>query len=553
MDLREHRRHAQPAEDAGLRLRLGARTRHLPTRSTTAGSSGSSRACSRRASPTRRWPVVNWDPVDQTVLANEQVIDGRGWRSDAPVERREIPQWFLRITAYADELAGRPRRTSRAGPSRSRPCSATGSAVPRASNLSTSAVPGEGRCAAEVYTTRPDTLFGVTYMAVAAEHPLAAKAAEDNARTGGVHRAVKARPTPPRPTLETMEKKGMDARHLGRPSADRRAMPIWVANFVLMGYGTGAVMAVPGHDERDWEFAKQIRPAHQAGHRAAATVSRDRHLAGLVRRQGRVTHQLRRIRRPRFRGRLRRHRRPPSNPRARASARSTIACATGACRASATGARRFRSSTATTAAPCRCRRKDLPVVLPEDVEFDRRRVADQGHAGVLRVWCARSAAGTRGGKPTPSTPSWNRPGTTRATPVPQRPGHARRARPTTGLPVDQYIGGIEHAILHLLYARFFHKLMRDEGLVEFVDEPFTRLLTQGMVLKDGAKMSKSKGNVVDPQELIERYGADTVRLFMMFAAPPEQALEWSDDGVQGSFRFLKRFWRAVQEHARRRR
>jgi len=488
----------------------------------------------------RKNSVVNWDPEDQTVLANEQVIDGRGWRSGALVERREIPQWFMKITAYADELLekldempGWPDSVK----------TMQRNWIGRSEGLELAfEVPGESE-PLRVYTTRPDTLYGVTYMAVAAEHPLAKKAAAGNPELAQFIEECK-KTDAAEATLETMEKKGMplgiDAVH----PLTGEAVPLWVANFVLMGYGTGAVMAVPGHDARDWEFARKyglpirqvISPADgssidldvEAYVERGVLVNSGRHdgldydaafsalaehfeSAGLGERK--VNYRLRDwgVSRQRYWG----------------TPIPIVYC----------------DDCGAVPVP----EDQLPVVLPEDVEVTGEGSPLKKMPEFYETTCPVCGKPARRETDTFDTfveSSWY---------------YARYASPDCDtamlddragywLPVDQYTGGVEHAILHLLYARFFQKLLRDEGL-SAADEPFTNLLTQGMVLNDGAKMSKSKGNTVDPQALIDEYGADTVRVFMMFAAPPEQALEWSDDGVAGAFRFLKRFWHAVNEHA----
>jgi leucyl-tRNA synthetase len=488
----------------------------------------------------RKNSVVNWDPVDQTVLANEQVIDGRGWRSDALVERREIPQWFMKITAYADELLDELDRMP-GWPDSVKTMQRNWIGRSEGVELAFE-VDGEEQPLV-VYTTRPDTLLGVTYMAVAAEHPLAERAAADSPDVAAFIEECR-KSDAAEATLETMEKKGMalgiDAIH---PISGEK-VPLWVANFVLMSYGTGAVMAVPAHDERDWEFAKKhgleikqvIKPADGSDididegayvdygvlvnsgdydgldFDAAFNAIAD-HFEKSGRGKRAINYRLRDwgVSRQRYWG----------------TPIPIIYC----------------DDCDAVPVP----EEDLPVVLPENVEFT-------GHGSPLKdmpefidVNCPKCGGDAKRETDTFDTfveSSWY---------------FARYACPDSNsamldereaywMPVDQYTGGIEHAILHLLYSRFFQRVMRDEGLTAS-SEPFTNLLTQGMVLKDGAKMSKNKGNTVDPQELIERYGADTVRLFMMFAAPPEQSLEWSDEGVQGSSRFLKRFWSAVDGHA----
>jgi len=488
----------------------------------------------------RKNSVVNWDPVDQTVLANEQVIDGRGWRSDALVERREIPQWFMKITAYADELLdeldcmpGWPdsvKIMQRNWIGRSEGVELSFDVAGEAEPLT-------------VYTTRPDTLMGVTYMAVAAEHPLATKVAADDVDIAEFVEECR-KTDAAEATLETMEKKGMPLGISAIHPLTGEEVPLWVANFVLMSYGTGAVMAVPGHDERDWEFAKKhgieikqvIAPADGTEIDIQAAVFVDKgvlvnsgnydgldfdgafnaisdHFEKTGRGGRTVNYRLRDwgVSRQRYWG----------------APIPIIYC----------------DDCDAVPVP----EDQLPVVLPEDVEFTGVGSPLREMPEFYEVKCPRCGKDARRETDTFDTfveSSWY---------------FARYACPDNNeamlderaaywTPVDQYTGGIEHAILHLLYSRFFQRVMRDEGLTE-ESEPFANLLTQGMVLKDGAKMSKAKGNTVDPQELIALYGADTVRLFMMFAAPPEQALEWSDDGVQGSFRFLKRFWNAVVEHA----
>jgi leucyl-tRNA synthetase len=613
---------------------------------------------------------VNWDPVDETVLANEQVIEGRGWRSGALVEKREIPMYFFRITRYAEELlneldnlpgwpeqvktmqknwigksygvrfafkispspqpslagrvpAGTPEPLDGRGPysanSPSRPIKGEGVNSPLPSRERGR---GEGEDSLWVYTTRADTIMGVTFVAVAAEHPLATRAAQNNpelaafieaCKQGGVAEA----------DIATMEKKGMDTGLKVVHPLTGESVPVWVGNYVLMGYGEGAVMAVPAHDERDFGFAKQyglpIRQvigedgegggakrfstdawdewyASKAGycvnsgkydglnHDAAVdAIAADLEKLGLGGKQ--VQFRLRDwgISRQRYWG----------------CPIPIIHC--------------------DTCGDVTVPEKDLPVVLPEDVIITGR---GSPLAKMPEFYeCSCPKCGSRAKRETDTMDTF----------VESSWYYARYACPDADsmldgraghwLPVDQYVGGIEHAILHLLYARFFHKLMRDEGLFgsEHIvqgregaltptlspreseqtlnpnrfSEPFTNLLTQGMVVaptffREGAdgkkqwvnpadvdvqtdergrpfaaslkadgqpvfiggteKMSKSKNNGVDPQTLIDTYGADTARLFMMFAAPPDQQLEWSDAGVEGAHRFIRRLWKAVFDH-----
>ena len=473
----------------------------------------------------RKNSVVNWDPVDQTVLANEQVIDGRGWRSDALVERREIPQWFMKITAYADELLDELDRMP-GWPDSVKTMQRNWIGRSEGVELSFD-VNGEDE-PLTVYTTRPDTLMGVTYMAVAAEHPLAKKAAATNPDVAAfVEECV--RTDASEATLETMEKKGMPLGISAVHPLTGDEVPLWVANFVLMSYGTGAVMAVPGHDERDWEFAKKhgieirqvIAPADGSEIDIQEAVYVDK---GVLVNSGEwdgldfdtafnaIADHFEKTGRGRRAVNYRLRDWGVSRQRYWGAPIPIIYC----------------DDCDAVPVP----ESDLPVVLPEDVQVTGAGSPLKDMPEFVDVACPKCGKDARRETDTFDTfveSSWY---------------FARYAYWT---PVDQYTGGIEHAILHLLYSRFFQRVMRDEGLTD-VSEPFTNLLTQGMVLKDGAKMSKNKGNVVDPQELIGKYGADTVRLFMMFAAPPEQSLEWSDEGVQGSYRFLKRFWHAVMEH-----
>ena len=490
----------------------------------------------------RKVSAVNWCPKDQTVLANEQVVDGCCWRCDTPVERREIPQWFIRITAYAEELLADLERLEH-WPEQVRTMQRNWIGKSRGVQTSFAiTTPLAGIDAIPIYTTRPDTLFGVTYLAIAGEHPLA-KALGQTRPELAEFIAECRRSSVAEHDMATMAKKGLDTGLRAVHPLSGREVPVWVANFVLMDYGTGAVMSVPGHDQRDWEFANAYGlPIEQViaplDERATVDLGREAFVD-----PGRL------INSGEFDGLDYEH------------AFDAIAAALSArdngevrvnYRLRDWGVSRQRywgapipmlSLADGSEIPVPADR--LPVLLPEDVEMS-------GVQSPLKAdpqW-QRTRIGTMDAKHETDTfdtfmeSSWYY---ARFTCPDLDSAMLDPARANYWLPVDQYIGGIEHAILHLLYSRFFHKLMRDEGLVAS-DEPFTRLLCQGMVLKDGAKMSKSKGNTVDPEALITRYGADTVRLFMMFAAPPEQTLEWSDEGVAGASRFLKRFWKAVHTH-----
>ena len=488
----------------------------------------------------RKTAVVNWDPVDQTVLANEQVIDGRGWRSGAPVERREIPQWFLKITDYAEELLadierleGWPeqvRTMQRNWIGRSEGIEMQFGIAGRNANLS-------------IYTTRPDTLMGVTYVAVAPEHALAVEAAAGNpALQAFIDECRKTRVA--EADMAMLEKKGMDTGFMALHPITGEAVPIWAANFVLMEYGSGAVMAVPAHDQRDYEFARQkgieirqvIHPASpdQAADLAQAAfvekgiLQNSGEFSGLSSAQAfeAIGDWLERAGKGSRKVNYRLRDWGVSRQRYWGCPIPIIHCP--ACGAVPVPA------------------QDLPVVLPTDVTVDATGSPLKRMASFIETRCPACAGPAERETDTFDTffeSSWY---FARYACADKDDGMLDE-RVDYWMPVDQYVGGIEHAVLHLLYARFFNKLMRDAGLLA-ADEPFTCLLTQGMVLKDGSKMSKSRGNTVDPQGLIDRYGADTVRLFTMFAAPPEQSLEWSDSGVEGAYRFLRRFWTRVGDH-----
>jgi leucyl-tRNA synthetase len=532
----------------------------------------------------RKTGVVNWDPVDQTVLANEQVIDGRGWRTGALVEKREIPMYYLRITDYAQDLLDALDRLP-GWPERVRLMQANW--IGRSEGLEIEFEVEDTAEPLAIYTTRPDTLCGVTYMAVAAEHPLAQRAAEGNPdleaflaecqRTGVTEAA-----------LETMEKRGMPLGiHAIHPVTGER-VPVWVANFVLMSYGTGAVMSVPAHDQRDWEFARRyglrIHPVVQPLDGSLPDIE-----------TGAFTEHGRLINSGRFDG-------LEFEEAFDAYAKFFEAQGTGRRRVNwrlrdwGISRQRYWGCPIPLIHCAACGVQpvpddQLPVVLPDDLVPDGSGSPLVRSEAFLKCNCPKCGGPARRETDTMDTfvdSSWYyfrfaSAGNDRAM-VDERAAY--------WLPVDQYIGGIEHAILHLLYSRFWTRVMRDVGLT-VLDEPFTNLLTQGMVLNEiffrkpasgrityynpadvdvqvdekGARigavlradgqpvesggigtMSKSKSNGVDPDKLVERYGADTARLFMMFAAPPEQTLEWSDEGVEGAFRFMKRLWKAVHQH-----
>ncbi|WP_417778991.1 leucine--tRNA ligase [Stutzerimonas xanthomarina] len=538
----------------------------------------------------RKNGTVNWDPVDQTVLANEQVIDGRGWRSGALIEKREIPMYYFKITAYADELLESLDELD-GWPEQVKTMQRNWIGKSRGMEISfpydVTSVGSEG--VMKVFTTRPDTLMGATYVAVAAEHPLATLAAQNNAelqafidecKRGGVAEA----------DIATQEKKGLATSLRVQHPLTGELLPVWVANYVLMNYGEGAVMAVPAHDERDFAFATKyglpIKPVVRtsAGDETPAPWNDAYGEHGELINSGEFSGLD-------FDGAF--------DAMEAALQRKGLGQARTQFRLRDWGISRQRywgcpipiihcESCGDVPVP----EDQLPVVLPEDV------VPDGAGSPLARMpefyacSCPKCGAAAKRETDTMDTfveSSWY---FARYASPHYDQGMVDPVAANHWLPVDQYIGGIEHAILHLLYARFFHKLMRDEGLVSS-NEPFKNLLTQGMVIADtyyrtlpnggkdwfnpadviverdakakiiGAKlasdglpveiggtekMSKSKNNGVDPQAMIDTYGADTCRLFMMFASPPDMSLEWSDSGVEGASRFLRRVWRLAHAH-----
>lgn len=483
--------------------------------------------------------AVNWDPVDQTVLANEQVIDGRGWRSGALVERREIPQWFMKITDYAEDLRNDLQQLS-GWPEQVKTMQANW--IGRSEGVQILFDVAESEDAISVYTTRPDTLMGVSYVAIAAEHPLALRMAESNPKLQEFIAECRKTDTT-EAALETAEKKGIVMGISVIHPISGEILPVWVANFVMMGYGTGAVMSVPAHDQRDFEFAQKyalpvrqvIAPLddtkiniEQAAFTEKGRLIQSAQFSGLTSAEAfdAIADALNKNNKGERQVNYRLRDWGVSRQRYWGTPIPIIYC----------------DSCGAVPVP----EADLPVLLPEDVVVDGSGSPIKSMPEFYQCACPECGKSARRETDTFDTffeSSWYYARFTSA----DNDKAMLDERANYWLPVDQYIGGIEHAVLHLLYARFFHKLLRDEGLVTG-DEPFKNLLTQGMVLKDGIKMSKSKGNTVDPQALIDQYGADTARLFTMFAAPPEMSLEWSDNAVEGANRFLKRLWRLVQEH-----
>jgi len=476
--------------------------------------------------------VVNWDPVDQTVLANEQVVDGCGWRSGALIEQREISQWFIKITAYTEELL-KDLETLEGWPEQVRTMQKNW--IGRSEGTQISFEVENEKDSLVIFTTRPDTLMGVSYMGIASEHPLAKKAALSNADILKFIEECKHTKVA-EADMATMKKRGIVTPFFAIHPITQKKIPIWITNFVLMAYGSGAVMAVPAHDERDHEFALQynlpippvIKPKDKMWNYEKAAFTEH----GIMFNSGefddipseqakeKITSVLiqKNIAEKKVNFRLRDW--GISRQRYWGTPIPIIYC----------------EKCGVQPVP----EKDLPVILPTNI-------VPTGHGSPLaqekkfyETHCPKC-----GGKAIRETDTMD-------TFVESSWYFARYCcndqdkamlddRANYWLPVNQYIGGIEHAILHLLYARFFQKAMRDEGLVKS-GEPFEHLLTQGMVLKDGAKMSKSKSNIVTPNSLIKKYGADTIRFFSIFAAPPEQSLEWSDNGVEGAYRFLKKLW-----------
>ena len=480
----------------------------------------------------KKTAAVNWCPNDETVLANEQVVDGKCWRCDTTVERREIAQWFMKITDYAEELLSDIDKLD-GWPEQVRTMQRNW--IGRSEGVEMT-FDVDGEAPLTIYTTRPDTLMGVTYVAVATEHPLAKKAAADNPELQAFIDSCKAAGTA-EAEIATMEKKGMDTGYQAIHPISGDRVPVWAANFVLIEYGSGAVMSVPAHDTRDHAFALAYGiPVKQVIYPADGTefsVDSEAYVEkGILKNSGEfdgltsvqafdaIADKLQSMGKGEKQVHYRLRDWGVSRQRYWGTPIPIINC--GSCGAVAVPA------------------DQLPVVLPEDVDFSEGIGSPIKHMpGFYETACPKC-----GGKAQRETDTFD-------TFFESSWYYARYACPDAEamlderadywLPVGQYIGGIEHAVLHLLYARFFHKLMRDEGLIKS-DEPFSHLLTQGMVLKDGSKMSKSKGNTVDPQGLIDQYGADTVRLFTMFASPPDQSLEWDDKGVEGASRFLKRLW-----------
>ena len=485
----------------------------------------------------KKTSMVNWDPIDKTVLANEQVIDGKGWRSGAEVERKEIPQYFMKITDYADELLEglddlnewpeQVKTMQRNWIGKSSGCEINFELVKSNEII-------------KVFTTRPDTLMGVTYLAIAPEHKISYNLSKkqkkikdfiDECQKIGISEAE----------ISTAEKKGIFSGLYAKHPITKENIQIWIANYVLINYGEGAVMAVPAHDDRDFEFSQKYQlPIKQV------IESDDYDEAKAYTGTGKLIN---------------------SNEFNGLSSEESIFAISKKLESLGKGVKRIQFRLrdwgisrqrywdcpipmihCENCGDVPVKENDLPVTLPENIKMNESDIGSPLNKMPDFYLCVCPKCGKDAKRETDTMDtffesSWY---------------FARYAcfnqenkmlddRVNYWLPVDYYIGGIEHAILHLLYARFFNKVLSDINLIKS-KEPFTKLLTQGMVLKDGAKMSKSQGNTVDPQELIDKYGADTARLFIMFAAPAEQSLEWSDQGIEGAHRFLKKLWNIVHTH-----
>ena len=481
--------------------------------------------------------IVNWDPLENTVLANEQVIDGKGWRSGATIERRNMPQWFLRITDYCEELL--EGLDDLDWPEQVKVMQRNW--IGRSEGYEIDFEIPHLDTAISVYTTRTDTLFGATYLALAPEHPIVQEIASLDNNVQQFLEDTKSQAVSEE-ALEKMEKKGVPLGFNAINPINGEEIPVWTANFVLMTYGTGSIMSVPAHDQRDHDFAKKydlhIKPVIRSNDKDSNhDFNKEAYIEeGILFNSGNYD--------------------GVSSAQAKDQIGELLTDKNAAKKVINYRLRDWLISRQRYwGAPIPVLTNEhgdlvsesdenLPVSLPEEVEFD-------GVHSPLKTMSDFYEVNDRDIPLVRETDTFD-------TFMESSWYYARFCssdsdkamlddRAKYWLPVDLYIGGIEHAILHLLYARFYHKLLRDEGLVEG-NEPFKRLLTQGMVLNDGAKMSKSLGNTVDPEEMIQNYGADTVRLFMMFTSPPEQSLEWSDTAINGSYRFLKKLWKLIKTH-----
>ncbi len=470
--------------------------------------------------------LVNWDPVDKTVLANEQVIDGKGWRSGALVEKKKISQWFLKITEYSEELLQELKEIEEFWPDNVVTMQKNWIGKSNGAELYFDTTIDQN-ISISVFTTRPDTIFGVTYIALAADHSIIENCNSSIKKfSEGILNSKDTRKT------ENKEINGIFTGLFAIHPITKKKLPIWIANYVLTGYGTGAIMGVPAHDTRDYDFAKkfnlEIIKVIDGGQKDNEVYTGN----------GKLINS-----------------KDFNNINSELASKSIIKYLEELNIGKAVSNYKLRDWGISRQRYWGCpipiiyredgevmpvEQDELPIKLPQDVDFSKNGNPLDNHPTWKYTKCAKTGLNAVRETDTLDTffeSSWYQ---------------ARFCSPNDTdnmigedanywLPVDMYIGGIEHAVLHLLYARFFHKLLRDQKLLK-TNEPFKKLITQGMVLKDGSKMSKSKGNTIDPKKLIDKYGADTVRLFVIFAAPVENSLEWSDHGVEGSYKFLNKLW-----------
>ena len=475
---------------------------------------------------------VNWDPVDKTVLANEQVVDGRGWRSGAIIERKEIPQWFLKITEYSDELLDGLEDLN-GWPTSVKMMQKNWIGKSEGASVKFKIVNNDDIL--EVYTTRVDTIFGVSFLAISPNHIILKNQKKDNSVLEKFIDKCKSLKLSEE-TISSIEKEGVDTGLTAINPLDGTVMPVWAANYVLSDYGTGCIMCVPGHDVRDNEFAvKYNLPVTKVILSKESGTDLDKDIfvgEGTLINSGKYTGLDSKLAKKNILKDLEKIDAGISkiNYRLRdwgISRQRYWGCPIPVF---------YHEDGTVYPVP----EDDLPVTLPDDIDFTNDGNPLENHPTWKYIKCPYTGKDAIRETDTFDTffeSSWYY---LRFLSPDYKDGLLDQSK-NQWLPVDQYIGGIEHAILHLLYARFFHKLMRDIGIVDS-SEPFLSLLSQGMVLQDGIKMSKSKGNTIDPDDIINKYGADTVRLFIMFSAPPEQSLEWSDTGIEGSYKFLKRLW-----------
>ena len=485
----------------------------------------------------KKTSTVNWDPIDKTVLANEQVIDGKGWRSGAKVERKEIPQYFMKITDYADELL-KGLDDLNEWPEQVKTMQKNW--IGKSNGCEIDFEINDSKDIIKVFTTRPDTLMGATYLAIAPEHKISYALSKEQIEIKNFINECQKIGTS-EAEISTAEKKGIFSGLYAKHPITQENIPIWIANYVLINYGEGAVMAVPAHDERDFEFSKKYQlPIKQVidsddydktkAFLGTGNLVNSNEFDNLSSEDANkaISKKLESIGKGKKRIQFRLRDWGVSRQRYWGCPIPMIYCKN--------------------CGDVPVKEDDLPVTLPENVKMNKSNIGSPLNKMLDFYSCICPKCGNKAKRETDTMDtffesSWY---------------FARYAsfdqenkmlddRVNYWLPVDYYIGGIEHAILHLLYARFFNKVLSDIGLIKS-KEPFIKLLTQGMVLKNGSKMSKSQGNTVDPQELIEKYGADTARLFIMFAAPAEQSLEWSDRGIEGAHRFLKRLWNIINIH-----